>query len=106
MTGDLIHINRLSQNTESALAKSWKVSRDGLQYTLKLRRGLRFSDGHPLSAEDVLFSFQVYLDEKVNSPQRDLLVVGGKPISPQFAPELSIPTILAFAAFSAEIIWL
>jgi peptide/nickel transport system substrate-binding protein len=81
MAGDLIHINRLSQNTELALAKSWKVSRDGLDYTVKLRRGLRFSDGHVLNAEDVLFSFQVYLDDKVNSPQRDLLIVGGKPIT-------------------------
>jgi peptide/nickel transport system substrate-binding protein len=81
MTGDLIHINRLSQNTELALVKSWKVSRNGLQYTLKLRHGLRFSDGHPADADDVLFSFQVYLDEKVNSPQRDLLMVGGKPIT-------------------------
>jgi peptide/nickel transport system substrate-binding protein len=80
MTGDLIHINRLSQNTEPALARSWKVSRDGLEYTLKLRHGLRFSDGHALDADDVLFSFQVYVDEKVNSPQRDLLIVGGKPI--------------------------
>ncbi len=81
MTGDLIHINRLSQNTEPALAKSWKVSRDGLDYTLKLRRGLRFSDGQAVSSGDVLFSFRVYLDEKVNSPQRDLLIVGGKPIT-------------------------
>jgi peptide/nickel transport system substrate-binding protein len=81
MTGDLVHINRFSQNTELALARSWKVSRDGLDYTLKLRRGLRFSDGHPVDAEDVLFTFQVYLDEKVNSPQRDLLIVGGKPVT-------------------------
>ncbi|HEY1660639.1 MAG TPA: ABC transporter substrate-binding protein [Candidatus Sulfotelmatobacter sp.] len=81
MTGDLIHINRFSQNVEPALAKSWKVSRDGLEYTLRLRHGLRFSDGHPLDADDVLFSFQLYLDDKVNSPQRDLLIVGGKPIT-------------------------
>jgi peptide/nickel transport system substrate-binding protein len=46
-----------------------------------LRRDLRFSDGHPFDADDVLFTFQVYLDEKVASPQRDLLVVGGKPVS-------------------------
>ncbi len=78
---DLVHINRLTQQTEPALAKSWKVSSDGLRYTLKLRRGLRFSDGHPLDADDVLFSFQVYLDEKVHAPQRDLLIVGGKPIA-------------------------
>jgi len=81
MTGDLIHINRLTQNSEPALTKSWEISRDGLQYTLKLRHGLHFSDGHPLDADDVLFSFKVYLDEKVNSPQRDTLMVGEKPIT-------------------------
>jgi peptide/nickel transport system substrate-binding protein len=81
LTADLIHINRASQKTEPALAKSWTVSPDGRQYTLRLQRGLRFSDGQPLDADDVLFSFQVYLDEKIGSPQRDLLVVGGKPIS-------------------------
>src|SRR5271155_831958 len=81
LTADLIHINRESLKTESALAKSWSVSRDGRQYTLQLRHGLRFSDGEPFSADDVIFSFQVYLDEKVDSSQRDLLVVGGKPIN-------------------------
>src|ERR1700678_935895 len=81
MTGDLIHVNRLSQQTEPALAKTWQVSPDGLQYTLQLRRGLHFSDGHPLDADDVVFSFKVYLDESVHSPQRDLLVIQGKPIS-------------------------
>ncbi|MGA3301335.1 MAG: ABC transporter substrate-binding protein, partial [Candidatus Acidiferrales bacterium] len=55
--------------------------RDGRQYTLQLRRGLRFSDGAPFDADDVVFSFQVYLDEKIDSAQRDLLVVGGKPIT-------------------------
>jgi len=80
MIGDLLHINRATQLTEPALAKEWKVSPDGLRYTLTLRRGLRFSDGHPLGVEDVLFSFEVYLDEKLHAPQRDLLVVGGKPI--------------------------
>jgi peptide/nickel transport system substrate-binding protein len=80
LTADLIHINRGSLKTEPSLAKSWNVSRDGRQYTLELRRGLRFSDGEPFTADDVIFSFQVYLDEKVDSSQRDLLVVGGKPI--------------------------
>ena len=80
LTADLIHINRGSQKTEPALAKSWSVSHDGRQYTLQLRRGLRFSDGQPFDADDVIFSFQVYLDEKIDSPQRDLLIVGGEPI--------------------------
>lgn len=75
---DLIEINRASQQTEPALAKSWKISPDGRTFTLNLRKGIRFSDGHPFDADDVLFSFEVYLDEKVDSPQRDLLIIDGK----------------------------
>ena len=81
MQADLIHINRATQLTEPALAKSWKISADGLAYTLVLRKGLKFSDGQPLDADDVLFTFRVYLDENVHAPQRDLLIVGGKPVA-------------------------
>ena len=81
MHADLVHINRSTQLTEPALAKSWRVSADGLKYTVVLRTGLRFSDGHPLDADDVLFTFRVYLDENVHAPQRDLLIVAGKPIA-------------------------
>ncbi len=81
INGDLIHINRYTQKTEPALAKSWKMSPDGKQFTLQLRRGLQFSDGSPFDADDVVFSFKVYLDENVHSPQRDLLIVGGKPMT-------------------------
>ena len=80
LQADLIHINRVTQKTEPALAKSWTVSKDGTQFTLKLRRGLRFSDGQPFDADDVLFSFKVYLDEQVHSSQRDLLIISGKPV--------------------------
>jgi peptide/nickel transport system substrate-binding protein len=81
LNGDLIDINRFSQETQPALASSWSASPDGKDYTLHLRRGVRFSDGQPMTADDVLFTFQVYTDEKIDSPQRDLLVVDGKPIS-------------------------
>jgi peptide/nickel transport system substrate-binding protein len=81
MQADLIHINRATQLTEPAIAKSWKVSPDGLQYTLVLRKGLRFSDGQPVDADDILFTFKVYLDENVHATQRDQLIVGNKPIS-------------------------
>jgi len=81
MQADLIHINRATQLTEPGLAKSWNVSPDGLQYTLILRKGLRFSDGQPVDADDVVFTFRVYLDENVHATQRDQFIVGGKPIS-------------------------
>ncbi len=78
---DLIHIDRGTLATQPALARSWSVTPDGRHYTIALRRGLRFSDGHPCDADDVVFSFGVYLDEQVHSPQRDLLMVAGKPIA-------------------------
>ena len=80
INADLIHINRYSLKTEAALASSWKVSADFRTYTLQLRPGLKFSDGQPFDADDVLFTFEVYLDERVHSPQRDLLIVSGQPI--------------------------
>src|SRR5579884_203437 len=78
---DLISINRLTQKTEPALAESWKTSADGKSFTLHLRKGIRFSDGQAFDADDVVFSFQLYLDENVGSPQRDLLVIDGKPLA-------------------------
>jgi peptide/nickel transport system substrate-binding protein len=80
ITSDLVHINHQTQRTEPALAKSWTVSSDGRKYTMQLRHGLRFSDGAPFTSDDVVFSFQLYLDENLHSPQRDLLVLGDKPI--------------------------
>ncbi|MEA2602143.1 MAG: peptide/nickel transport system substrate-binding protein [Acidobacteriota bacterium] len=80
MTANLVHIDRQDQEAKPALAERWTVDDGGRRYTLVLRPALRFSDGHPATADDVVFSFQVYLDEKIDSPQRDLLIVGGQPI--------------------------
>jgi peptide/nickel transport system substrate-binding protein len=81
LMADLIHINRQTQQTEPGLAKSWKVSPDGLRWTLELRRGVQFSDGHAFDADDVLFTFQAIYDERTHSPQRDLLMLNGKQIT-------------------------
>ena len=81
LMSDLIHINRETLQVEPALAKSWTASADGLHWTLHLRTGIKFSDGEPFTADDVVFTFQVILDESVHSPQRDLLLLDDKPIA-------------------------
>jgi peptide/nickel transport system substrate-binding protein len=43
-----------------SLAESWTESSDGLVYEFKLRGGLKFHNGDPLTAEDVRFSFERY----------------------------------------------
>lgn len=76
---DLIHINRETQRPEPALAKSWEFSPDRNKLVVHLREGVRFSDGESFTADDVLFTFKVVYDPKVNSPQADQLKVDGKP---------------------------
>jgi len=48
------------------LAESWDVSKDGLTYTFHLRKGLKYSDGSPLSAEDVAWNLEQFADPEVN----------------------------------------
>ncbi|MDD5542645.1 MAG: ABC transporter substrate-binding protein [Acidobacteriia bacterium] len=78
LMADLVHVNRGTQEVEPALAKSWEVSADGRSYTFHLRQDVKFSDGRPFSADDVVFTYQVFLDPKVNSTQRSLLIIDGK----------------------------
>jgi peptide/nickel transport system substrate-binding protein len=47
-----------------ALATSWDISPDGLQYTFKLRPGVKFHDGTPFDAAAVKFNFERFWDEK------------------------------------------
>jgi peptide/nickel transport system substrate-binding protein len=81
MHADLIHINRETQRTEPALAESWTTLKGGNGFRLNLRHGVRFSDGQPFDADDVVFTFQAHLDPKVDSPQRESLLVRGRPLS-------------------------
>ena len=80
MHARLVRINRATDELEPALAESWTPSADGLSYTLKLRNGVQFSDGHPFSADDVLFTARVLYDPAVNSALGMSLRVDGKPL--------------------------
>lgn len=51
-------------NLVPGLAESWSVSDDNKVYTIKLRPNLKFSDGSPLTAEDVAFTLTVLHDPK------------------------------------------
>lgn len=49
------------------LAESWEISPDGLIYTFKLRKGVKFHNGQPLVAGDVKYSYERVLDPKTKS---------------------------------------
>lgn len=50
------------------LAESWEVSADGLELTFHLRRGVRWHDGEPFDADDVVFTFDTVRDPAVLAP--------------------------------------
>lgn len=55
------------QNVEPSLATSWEVSEDGLDWTFHLRPGVTFSNGRPLSADDVVYTYTRMLDPATGS---------------------------------------
>jgi peptide/nickel transport system substrate-binding protein len=59
-----------SLNVRPLLAESWEVSKDGLTYTFKLKKGVKWHDGKPFTARDVAFTFYSVLDPKVTTPHR------------------------------------
>lgn len=56
-----------------SLSDKWEISDDGKIYTFHLRDNIKFSDGTPITADDVVFSYQRLVDPKVASPYNILI---------------------------------
>ncbi len=78
--GRLVRLNRRTQEVEPWLAERWDTSADGLACTLHLRAGLQWSDGTPLTAADVAFSFAAVYDARAASVLASSLKVGNAPL--------------------------
>ena len=64
----------LSRNSETLeweglIAESWEVSEDGLHFKFKLRPNVTFSDGTPLTADDVAFTYRFIMDSRIKAPR-------------------------------------
>jgi peptide/nickel transport system substrate-binding protein len=55
-----------SDKVVPGLAEKWDVSKDGLTYTFHLRPGLKYSDGTPITGEDVAWNLEQFADPEVN----------------------------------------
>ncbi len=93
------------------LAKGWEVSEDGKVWTFYLRQDVRWSDGKPFTADDVVFTFnEVYYNDSIPSSTRDILTVGGKRIKVEkvdtYTVRFTLPQPFApfLSALSADIL--
>ena len=67
---------------EPNIAKSWDISEDATRYTFHLREGMKWSDGQPFTADDIVFWWEnVENNPKVmtGGPRGEMLNNGGKP---------------------------
>jgi peptide/nickel transport system substrate-binding protein len=76
----LVRINKVTQDVEPWLAERWTADADGRRYTLELNRDIVFSDGHPFTADDVVFTFAAVYDDKAQATLADAVKVAGKPL--------------------------
>ncbi|MEH2251733.1 ABC transporter substrate-binding protein [Nostoc sp.] len=73
----LIDENVITTKLEPGLAESWSISADQKRIIFTLKTGLKWSDGEPLTADDVVFTYRdIYLNKKIPTLYRDFLRIG------------------------------
>jgi peptide/nickel transport system substrate-binding protein len=103
----LIRINPKTTLPEPSIAQSWDISPDQKTITFHLRHDVKWFDGRPVTARDVLFTFKVIYDDKIPNSMRPGLLVDAKPI-PVTAPDdytvvMNLPRPFAPLLYSAGI---
>ena len=90
MFSGLVDYDPIWQKHVPALAQAWERSEDGLSYTFYLRRGVRWSDGAPFTADDVIFSFDAIFDERYPNRYSQQYTIGGKPLVYEKVDEFTV----------------
>jgi peptide/nickel transport system substrate-binding protein len=75
----LVRVNHATDRLEPELAESWQLLPDQRTYRVRLR-DVTFSDGVPLTARDVVFSFGAIYDSRSDSVLADSLLVQNRPL--------------------------
>lgn len=104
MFAALITRDNVTQENIPSLATSWEFSPDNLSITYHLRRGVRWSDGVPVTAYDMVFTYDAIYDPKVQNARSDIMRVNGKPFAyaalDSFTFRVSVP-----APFAPLLMW-
>ncbi len=95
------------QPAAPSLAESWSVSKDGLTYEFILRKGSRFHNGEPVTAEDVKFSFERYRGAAARTlKERVAVVETPDPVRIRFRMKQPWPDFLTFYTSASGAGWI
>jgi peptide/nickel transport system substrate-binding protein len=95
------------QSMAPSLAESWSVSKDGLVYEFVVRKGARFHNGDPVTAEDVKFSFERYRGTASRTlKERVVAVEAPDPSRVRFRLKQPWPDFLTFYASATGAGWI
>jgi peptide/nickel transport system substrate-binding protein len=84
----------VTQKATAGLAASYKVAEDQKTWTFTLRKNLKWSDGQPLTADDVVFTWNgIIFNPKVNNVTRDTFILHGKPFTVSKVDELTVKIV-------------
>lgn len=81
MFDGLVEQDYITGEIEPGLAESWTVSSNGRTWVFTLRQGLVWSDGTPLTVDDVVFSIQAIFTPGVDNSFRSLLTFSGQQVT-------------------------
>ena len=90
----LVEFDHSTQTYVPGLAETWTTSSDHRSIDIRLRDGLKFSDGHPLTSSDVAFTLEAAYDERNAGVFRDALLINGQPISVKVIDDRSLQFVL------------
>jgi peptide/nickel transport system substrate-binding protein len=77
----LTKTNGVTTEVEPCLAENWEYSKDGLVWTFYLRKDVKWFDGVPFTADDVVFTYnELIYNEDIPASARDIFTIEGKPI--------------------------
>lgn len=103
MSARLVEFDHELQQYVPGLAESWQPDADGKIITVRLRDGLKFSDGTPLTADDVMFTLKLLTDEKVHPPAfYDAMLIDDQPMKAAKTDDRTITLTLPRAVAAIE----
>ena len=105
----LVYYDNAAQEEKPGLSTSWSFDEEALTWTFKLREGLKWSDGEPLTADDFLFAVEVIRDPTVSNDYKSHFEMDGVPYEFS-APDpltlvVKIPELDSFSMFNLSQLW-